>query len=156
MSGSSGAAAVRVDRARLARFGAPLLGLLGVEFLLGMTLDQFVSLPTGSPASILAASPVLDVHLVVGALLLGFAGNILRVSIRLQERRTVAFAAVGLLSAVLAVGAGFAFAFGGQTAIDSFAMSVGFLGMVVEAGYLLWRAGPAPTRPPIPSPSGRA
>jgi hypothetical protein len=156
MSAGSTSPARAADRASLARFGGPLLGLLGVEFLLGMTLDQFVTLPTGSPAMLLATSPILDVHLVLGALLLGFAANILRVSVRVRERRTIAFSVLGLLSALLAVGTGLAFAFAGQAALDSYAMSVGFLGMVVEAGYLLWRAGPSTVRPTAPPSTERA
>jgi hypothetical protein len=144
------------DRTRLARFGGPLLGLLGVEFLLGMGLDQFVSLPTGTPAQVLAGSPLLDVHLVVGALLLGFAANILRTSIRAHEPRTMVVASVGLVSAVVAVATGLAFAFAGQAAVDSYVMSVGFLGMVVEAGYLLWRYGPTSAPPSSRSSSERA
>lgn len=150
MNARQGPVSLASDRVRLARFGAPLLGLLGVEFLLGMTLDQFVALPTGTWTAILAASPLLDLHLVLGVLLLGFAGNILRISTRMRERRAIAVAALGFLSAVIAVGAGLQFAFGGQAAIDSFAMSVGFLGMVVEAGYLLWRAVPSAARATIP------
>jgi hypothetical protein len=125
------------DRRRLAGFGGPLLGLLGIEFLLGMALALFTTLPSSSLPQLLASSPLLDVHLIVAALLIGFASNILRVSIRSGERGAVGFAALGLVSAVVAVGAGLSFVFGGQSPLASFAMSVGFVGMVVEAGYLL-------------------
>ena len=59
------------------------------------------------------------------------------------------------MSGVAAFLAGLSFAFGDPTSAASYAMSVGFAGLVAEAGYLLYLRGtsdsPAPrlgTRPP--------
>jgi hypothetical protein len=152
--GMSAAADPRAAAAiQLARFGPPLLGLLAIEFLLGMALNLFVTLPTGSPLHILESSPLLIVHAVVGVLLLGFASNIVRWSVRAGEGIAVAFSVLGLLSAVLAIGAGFAFAFGDQSAVASYSMSVGFVGLVVEAGYLLRRRVAPAGRPRLEGPA---
>jgi hypothetical protein len=121
----------------LARLGVPFLVLAIIEFLLGMSLNLFVTLPTGSPVSILEASPWLDVHVVFGIGLLGMAANALRLSIRAGPPRALLVTALGLFSGVAAFGAGMAFAFGSPSATASYAMSIGFVGLLLEAGFLL-------------------
>jgi hypothetical protein len=123
--------------AQLGRLGPPYLGLVVIEFLLGMSLNLFVVLPTGAPASILASSPLLDIHLVVGVLLLGIATNAVRLAARARSGTALVASGVGLVSGVGAFAAGMAFAFGGPSNIASFAMSLGFAGLLVAAGYLM-------------------
>jgi hypothetical protein len=123
--------------AGLGRLGPPYLGLVVIEFLLGMSLNLFVVLPAGSPASILAASPLLDIHLVFGVLLLGIAANAVRLSARARSGTALVVSGVGFVSGLGAFAAGMAFAFGDQSNIASFAMSVGFVGLLVAAGYLM-------------------
>jgi hypothetical protein len=137
---------------RLGMLGPPLLLLVVLEFLLGMALNLFGSLPTGSPLAVLEASPLLDVHVVFGILLLGIAANALRLAVGTRLPRAVLVTALGLASGVAAFGAGMAFAFGSQSAAASYAMSVGFVGLLLEAGYLL-RLRPT-QGPSVPTPSG--
>jgi hypothetical protein len=137
MSGPSADSPDQPPRRELARLGAPFLGLVVIEFLLGMALNLSVSLPTGTPVSILEASPLLDVHVVIGIFLLGIAANALRLSVGARESRATFITSLGLLSGVGAFGAGLDFAFGSPSATASYAMSVGFVGLLLEAGYLL-------------------
>ncbi len=128
---------------RLQALGFPFLGLLAVEFLLGMLLNLLVPLPSGSPSSILQASPLLDIHVVFGLLLLGISVNALRLAAGARHLRATVFTGLGMASGVAAFAAGLDFAFGGQSAGASYAMSVGFIGLLLEAGYLLHlRRGP--------------
>lgn len=124
---------------RLGGLGAPMLGLLVVEFLLGMALTLFVTLPTGSPLTVLAASPVLWVHIAVGFLLIGIAARAVREAWRERDAAARGVTALGLVSALLAFLAGMAFAFGDQSPAASYVMSVGFTGVLIDAGYLLAR-----------------
>jgi hypothetical protein len=126
-------------RALLAVLGIPYLALVLIEFLLGMGLALFVTLPTGSPVQILESAPLLDVDFAVGFLLLGIAARALALSLTLRDRRAVGFTAVGLVSGVGAFVAGLDFVFGGQSASASYVMSVGFVGLLTAAAYLLWR-----------------
>jgi hypothetical protein len=133
------------DRSALVRrytyLGVPFLALVLVEFLLGMVLNLFVTLPTGATLTVLA-SPWLDVHLAVGVLLLGIAAQGLRLAIVVGTARDRVVTAAGLIAGLVAFGAGLSFVFGSASATASYAMSVGFTGLLVEAGYLLW-TGPA-------------
>jgi cation transport ATPase len=128
---------------RLAFLGIPLLVLLAIEFLLGMGLNLYVPLGTGTPLAILESSVWLLLHVGVGVLLLGIASNIVRTAARAHDRRTLAVSVLGLLSGIAAFAAGLAFTFGSQSPTASYAMAIGFLGMVLEAGYLL-RLRPVP------------
>ena len=128
---------------RLRALGAPFLGLVVIEFLLGMSLNLLVTLPTGSPATILESSPLLDLHVVLGVLLLGISGNAVRLASRSGAPRAIGVTLLGLVSGFTAFGAGLAFAFGDQSPAASYAMSVGFVGLLITAGYLLsLRAAP--------------
>lgn len=144
------------SRAGLARLGPPFLGLVTVEFLLGISLNLFVALPTGSPTSVLAASPLLDVHLLVGLLLLGIATNVFRLALREKRRAPAVVTGLGLLSGLGAFAAGLSFAFGSPSAAASFAMSAGFVGLMLEAAYLLSlrRAVDSPMRGGAPATEG--
>jgi hypothetical protein len=136
--------------ARLGFLGLPLVALLSVEFLLGMGLNLFVTLPGGAPLAILASSPTLVAHVIVAVLLLGLAANILRTALRDGQRRDVLVASLGLLSGAVAFGAGLSFTFAGGSDGVSYAMSAGFLGMVLEAAYFL-RSFPSSTDVPAAS-----
>lgn len=124
-------------RSRLGSLGGPFLALVVLEFLLGMALNLFGSLPTGSPWAVLTSSPLLDVHLVVGFLLLGIAANAVRTSVLARLRGALIVTSLGFLFGLAAFFAGLSFAFGDPSSGASYAMSVGFAGLVVEAGYLL-------------------
>ncbi len=143
------------DPERLARLGPPLLGLIVIEFLLGMAVNLFVTVPTGGGASVLGASAVLDAHLVVAVLLIGISANALRLGLRSGRRAAVALTVVGFLGAVGASLAGLA-VLGGSGPGASYAMSVGFAALLIEAGYLLRRALPsgAPSERPSAGAAG--
>jgi len=117
--------------------GVPLLALLAVEFLLGMALNLLVTIPSGSPATILATSPWLDVHIAVGVMLLGLLARVLTLGTRQKDRSALLAGALGLVSGVGAFVAGLSFAFGGGSPNASYVMSVGFAGLLVSAGILL-------------------
>jgi hypothetical protein len=133
--------------------GIPLLALLTVEFLLGMALNLFLALPSGSPATILASSPWLDVHIAVGLMLLGLLGRVVALGARQRDRSTVIAGAIGLASGVGAFLAGLSFAFGGGSPLASYVMSVGFAGLLVSAAILLRpRFAPRPGTSALDSP----
>jgi hypothetical protein len=161
MSASPAPSSARDPRAFLAFLGLPMIGLLALELLLGMALNLFTTLPTGGPGAILASSPVLIVHILIGVLLVGITGRALVVSFRVGERSTLLASALGLVSVLVAFLAGVSFTFGDQSASASYAMSAGFTGAFVSAGMLLW-SGRSHPRPPVPasvadpaSPEGR-
>ena len=124
---------------RLPTLGAAMLGLLVTEFLLGMALALFVTLPTGGPLTVLAASPVLWVHILVGFLLIGITANALRWTRGGAPRAAQAITALGFVSAIGAFLAGMVFTFGDPSPGASYVMSVGFVGVLLDAGYLLAR-----------------
>jgi uncharacterized membrane protein len=127
------------DGPRLPTLGAAMLGLLVIEFLLGMALALFLALPTGGPLTVLAASPLLWLHILVGFLLIGITANALRWTVGRTPRAAQAITALGFASAIGAFLAGMAFTFGDQSPGASYAMSVGFVGVLLDAGYLLAR-----------------
>ena len=130
-------------RSELSDLGWPLLGLLLLEFLLGMAVNLYTPLPSGSPAEVLAGQPLLWLHIVVGVLLVGITSQAVVVSLRGRVPGARVFASVGLASALIAFIAGMAFTFGGQDPAASYVMSVGFAGLFVSAGGLLWAGRPA-------------
>jgi hypothetical protein len=123
--------------------GLPIPGLLAIEFLLGMALNLYVSPPSGSALSILEASPVLIVHILVGVMLAGITARVLLLGIRLRDRRGAVAGALGFLSTLVAFLAGMAFTFGGQELAASYVMSVGFTGILLSAALLLVPRRPA-------------
>ncbi|MCI4345426.1 MAG: hypothetical protein L3K07_01530 [Thermoplasmata archaeon] len=117
--------------------GIPLLILLAAEFLLGMALNLFGSLPGGSALTVLESSPILVLHIILGVLLVGTSARVLALGRRLRDRRATASGALALLSSLLAFLAGMAFTFNGGSAAASYLMSVGFTGVLVGAALLL-------------------
>ena len=135
MAGSSAPPSARDDRATLRFLALPMMGLLVVEFLLGMSLDLFLPLPGGSLLGVLLASPVLLAHVVVGVLLIGVTGRAAVLGVRLRATPPAAAGVLGLLSAFVAFLAGLAFVGDGSSAA-SFVMSAGFAGVLVAATLL--------------------
>jgi hypothetical protein len=137
----------RSARRGLSSLGPPYLGLVAIEFLLGMALNVYVALPGGSPLHILESTPLLDVHFVLGFLLLGISARAVALAARAADRPALAFTALGLLSGVAAFLAGLEFAFGGGSASASYIMSLGFVGLLITAGFLLSRRGDGQSAP---------
>ncbi|MHB8352749.1 MAG: hypothetical protein ACYDFT_08720 [Thermoplasmata archaeon] len=102
-----------------------------------MALNLYVTIPSGSPVSILESDPILIGHILVGVLLLGITSQALSLGVRLQDRRAAVAGTIGLLSAVAAFIGGMDFTFGGQDAAASLVMSGGFTGVLISAALLL-------------------
>jgi hypothetical protein len=114
--------------------------LLAIEFLLGMVLALFVTLPTNpGVVAVLTSTPVLDLHIVVALLLIGISVRAVALARGVPDRLPMAAASIALLSSIVATGAGWEFAFHGQNPDASFVMAVGFLGVLV--GAFLLRGG---------------
>lgn len=112
----------------------PLLVLLGIEFVLGISLNLFVTLPSGAGVvAVLTSSAVLDLHIAVAVMIVGITGRSLALSVRSADRRARWGSAIGLGSALIATAAGTDFAFNGQSSIASLVMSLGFVGVLVGA-----------------------
>ena len=135
--GSRSRVGTRDPRAVLASLAGPMLGILAVEFLLGMVLNLFVTLPTGGAVAILASNGFLILHILLAVALIGIGGRAVSVSVRSHERRLVGASLLALLSAVGATLAGLSFTVGPGGADASLAMSVGFIGLLVAAALLL-------------------
>jgi hypothetical protein len=143
-------AAVRVrGPTAAASLAIPMLGMLAIELLLGMALNLFVTVPTGSPVSVLLSSPILVLHVLLGVLLLGIAARAVVLSIRASDRGSLGASLLAFVSVVAAFLAGLSFVFYGQTSASSYAMTVGFTGAFLGAALILWRGratqSPRPT-----------
>ena len=131
---------------RLADVAVPLglLGLLGVQFLLGMAVNLFVHLPPAGAgmAEIMGSGPLVGLHMMLGMILA--AGAVLAVATALPSgRRATAYALVALGGVLVAGLGGLAFLLGGQSNSASYLMAVGFLvavgGYVTEVVTARWR-----------------
>ncbi|MCI4326563.1 MAG: hypothetical protein L3K16_02870 [Thermoplasmata archaeon] len=121
----------------LDRLAVGMFALLALEFLLGMALALFVSLPMGAGVvAILVSTPVLDLHILLALALIGISARALVLARRESERGPLVAAGVALVSAIVATGAGWTFAFDGQAPDASFVMAVGFLGVLLGAFLL--------------------
>jgi hypothetical protein len=144
----------------LDRLAIGMFLLLAVEFVLGMILALFASLPTGaSTVTLLSSAPVLDLHIVLAVLIIGISARALVLAFRAPGSLARWASGLALGSALVATFAGVAFAFGGQDPSASMVMAVGFLGILLGAFLLRGYAtatpqlhGPdvPPTRGPIP------
>jgi hypothetical protein len=137
MSATSFRMGARDPREQLRLLGLPMLGLLGVELLLGMSLNLFTTLPTGSVESVLLSNPVLIVHVLIGVLLIGTMARAVALARRADSRRVLGVASLGLVSVLVAFLAGVSFAFVSQTAASSYFMTVGFTGAFLSVGFLV-------------------
>lgn len=142
------------DRALLGFLGVPILALLAAQFLLGMALNLYVPVGTGSAPSILSGNVVLLAHIALAALLIGGSARVVALAARLHDRHALGAGLVTLIGAVGASAAGLSFTFGGQDAGASFGMSLGFAAVLVGTMGLLARGAPTPGRarePPRPA-----
>jgi hypothetical protein len=127
----------------LHRLATGMFALLAIEFVLGMALGLFVSLPSGGGVvSVLRSSPVLDLHILVALFIVGISLRAVALARSGSDRRAMLAAGLALGSALLATGAGWAFAFDGQNPVASFVMAIGFLGVLGGAFVLRGNADP--------------
>jgi hypothetical protein len=118
----------------LDRLSIGMLLLLSIEFVLGMALGLFVSLPSGGGVvAILGSYPVLDLHILIALFIIGISARALALSRGEPGRGALYASTLALLSALVATIAGWEFAFRGQSPDASFIMAMGFLGVLVGA-----------------------
>ena len=123
--------------ARSANIAAPLgmLGLLAMQFLLGMELNLYVTIPPfgAGMAAMMRTGPLVMMHMMLGMILAG--GALLALAMALPwGRRAVGCAAAGLAGILVAGLGGLLFLMDGQGNGASYLMAVGFL--VAVAGYV--------------------
>lgn len=120
---------------RTAKITAMLvLGVLAVQFLLGMDVNLFVHLPDpgysvgmGGMMGVMAGSPALMVHMLLG-ILLAILGLVAVLTAATTGRTGVLVSSVvGALGIVVAGLGGIRFLMYGQGTVASFVMAVGFL-----------------------------
>jgi len=117
----------------------PLLVLLGIELVLGISLNLFVNLPMGATVTaVLSSQPILDLHILDAALLVGVSTLAVVLSRSEPTRRPALAAALALVSALGASAGGWEFVFNGQDPASAGVMVLGFLGVLV--GAILLRA----------------
>jgi hypothetical protein len=145
----------------LERLAIGMFLLLAIEFVLGMTLGLFVTLPVNpNVETVLTSSPVLGLHILVALLIVGIAIRAVALSRRDPSRWPLYGSALALVSAVIATATGWVFAFDGQSPDASFAMALGFLGVLAGAFVLRGhRSGAslaldAEGDSPVPTPRG--
>lgn len=143
--------------ATLPRLAIGMFVLLAIEFLLGMALALFASLPTDASAvALLSSAPVLDLHILIAVLIIGISARAVALAAPDPDRRGVVAAAIALGSALVATAAGATFAFHGQAPVASFGMAIGFLGVTLGAFLLRGLSTSAPSDSPHPDGTGGA
>jgi hypothetical protein len=131
----------------LDRLAIGMFFLLSIEFILGMILGLFVSLPSGSGVvAILSSTPVLDLHILLAVFIIGISARAIALARAQPERPRLYASVLALVSALVATAAGWGYAFEGQAPGASFVMSLGFLGVMVGAFVLYRRPSDAATR----------
>ncbi|MDA8397219.1 MAG: hypothetical protein M0Z29_05105 [Actinomycetota bacterium] len=125
------------SKSQLADIAVPLalLGLLGVQFLLGMAINLFVHIsPAGAGmAEMMGNGPLVGIHMMLGMILA--VGGALGVATALHNGWPATVCAVVALGGILVAGlGGVAFLMGGQSNSASYLMAVGFL--VAVGGYV--------------------
>ena len=122
---------------RSAATAAPLgmLGLLAIQFLLGMAVNLYVTLPSagGAMTEIMGSGPLVMIHMMLGMFLA--AGAVLAVAAALPYgRQAVSCAGIALAGILVAGIGGLLFLMDGQSNGASYLMAVGFLVAVVGYG----------------------
>ncbi len=112
-----------------------LTGLLALEFLLGMALNLYMTIPSGGVGALsLAGRTVLVLHIIVGILVVTTALRMTILAAKAHNGRRTALSAIALVGMVLAFLAGADFAFSGPNDASSFTIAFGFfLGMFCSA-----------------------
>jgi hypothetical protein len=116
------------------------LGLLAVEFIIGMWMNLFATFPTLNPSypmfgmmDVMFSVPELMVHMMVGVLVGLLSLMIFMMAIMNGNRTLIVVSTIGSVSILVSGISGLEFMFSGfQNNIFSFAMSVGFIFTVIS------------------------
>lgn len=110
-----------------------MLGMLGLQFLVGMAVNLYVKLPSagGAMTEMMGSGPLVMFHMMLGMFLA--AGAVVALALP-YGRHAVGCAAIALAGILVAGLGGLVFLMGGQSNGASYLMAVGFLGAV--AGYV--------------------
>jgi hypothetical protein len=135
----------RLARMRISSLGA--VGMLIVEFILGIGYNLYGTAPTAKKSVGLFSSPLLALHVVVAILLLIAAVGQLVRAIGIRHRLAIWMSAVGLAGILAAAGAGSGFASSGAAGASlgmslAFAVSLACYVVLVFALPSSGRAGP--------------
>ena len=105
------------------------VGLLGLQFVLGMVLNLYIGLPSnGSMSSLPVPSLiVLVLHIVVAFVLVAVAIGIVISALMAKNKSVLSGSLVVVLGVVIAFAAGVVFLYDGQNNIYSLIMALGFL-----------------------------
>lgn len=126
------------------------LRTLATQFLLGMILNLYVSLPFPSPltTAALLGVVVLVLHIIVGIAALGLSLRMIVTAARGPGRRGLALSAITAAGNIVAFLAGLSFTFGDQSDAASFVMTFGFYIAMMASALLLGGALRAPRESP--------
>ncbi len=126
-----------MDAKTFSKFLYAEMGLLVVQFLLGMYVNLYINIPTTLTTSFweAASTPLVIAHMWVGTALLGVAIYLaLRSGAAINPAaRWAAYS--GLFWVAFAFASGIAFLFGGADNVYSYLMSAGFLFAVMSYGF---------------------
>lgn len=126
----------------LARLTGIVLRMLATEFLLGMILNLYVTLPFPTPLDLVAIAgiAVLVVHILLAVALVVAGVRMVMLARRTRDRLALAASAVTATGVVLAFVAGVAFTGGTQSDAASLLMTLGFFVAMMAASVLLGRS----------------
>jgi hypothetical protein len=126
------------------------IGLLAVEFVLGMYTAFFVAFPDSlvdgnAWAWTFGQSPIVVIHIIIGTLLLIGSLVVLVLSFFTHEKAAIITAILGVVMTLAAYMGGSTFLANVNNDVPSFIMALGFLGamIVYGAGYYLTRPVPS-------------
>jgi hypothetical protein len=114
---------------RISRLGSAEIGLLGLQFILGMILNLFVGLPsngslTGIPPVYAA---VLLGHIIVAFALIAIGALLIVLGFQSKSKVAIVGSLIVLTGVAVAFAAGVIFLYDGQNNVYSFIMALGFL-----------------------------
>ena len=112
-----------------------MLGLLTVQFLIGMAVNLYVTLPSANSgmAGMMRGGPLVMIHMMLGIILI-LGALVAFVTSLPYGRWAIVCAAISLGGMILAGVGGITFLMGGESNSASFLMAIGFL--VAVGGYV--------------------
>jgi heme A synthase len=106
--GTGSAVAARLERIRMASFGA--LTMLVLQFVLGAAYSLYGTAPTAKKSVGFFSSPLLAIHVILGILLLIAAAFLVFRAVQAKSGAVLGTSIVGLVAIIAAGGAGSSFA----------------------------------------------